>query len=441
MKALVVMLYVMSVGAATTVQAGFDFTGWNWQRPIDIQNLSGFVRLSIPPEVFNESQPSLNDLRVLDEGSSLVPHVIHWGRVQDVRQMEWRSTRLVNATFVPDKYSRVTVDFGEPAEKNLIQVSLSGKNYRRLALLEGSSDTKSWEIVAEDLWLFDVSVEGQNFKIDTLKFPSNNFRYLRLTVYNMADDPRRIAIEAVKGAFQRIEMEKELVSVPVKQMVVSHKEDKKQSIIEIDLGFRNLPVVSLQSVVTTPYFYRGYELQGRNELKEKVPRKTETGSDFVEREAPWRYVHRGVLYRTQYKNKMNESLKAEGIDAPYRYLRLCIFNGDNPPLQISEVSVHQRETSLVFQAQTGKRYILIGGNLNAGGADYDLSKAIQGLDNMKLPVVSVGSSTAIAHKEKLPPWTERYSMVIWIVLIIAVGVMVWFILKNLKKIPRSPEQQ
>jgi hypothetical protein len=425
--------------AATIAYAAFDITGWNWQRPIEVHHFSEFVSLPVPPEVFNESQPSLNDLRVLDENNTLVPHIVHWGRVREIRQQEWKSARLVNSTFVPGKYSRMIVDFGETVEKNLIVVNLSGQNYRRRALLEGSNESKSWEVVAEDLWLFDVSVEGQNFKVDTLKFPPNNSRYLRLTVYNMADDPRRITIESIKGAFQRIEMEKELVAVPVAQRNVSHREDKKQSILELDLGFRNLPVVSLQFEVTTPYFYRGYELYGRNELKERVSRKTETGSDLIEHETPWRFVHRGVLYRIQHKNKTAESLKAEDLNGRYRYLKLRIFNGDNPPLQVGEVSVHRRETSLVFQTQKGKQYILIGGNPNIGGADYDLAKAVQDLDDMKLPVVNLGPPTVVAHKEPQPPWSERYRFVIWIVLIIAVGVMVGFIVKNLKKL--SPPQE
>ncbi len=423
--------------AATIAYAAFDITEWNWQRPIEVHHLSEFVRLSVPPEVFNESQPSLNDLRVLDESNSLVPHMIHWGRIREIRQQEWKSARLVNATFVPGKYSRVIVDFGETVEKNLIMINLSGQNYRRRALLEGSNESKSWEIAAEDLWLFDVSVGGEHFKIDTLKFPTNNFRYLRVTVFNMADDPRRITIDSVKSGFQRIEMEKELVTVPVKQRSVSHNEDKKQSILELDLGFRNLPVVSLQFDVTTPYFYRGYELYGRNELKEKVSRKTETGSDLIERETPWKFVHRGVFYRIQHKNRTSESLRAEELNAPYRYLKVRIFNGDSPPLQVGEVSVQRRETSLIFQTQKGKPYMLIGGNLNVGRADYDLAKAVQGLDDMKLTMVSLGPPTVVARKEPQPPWTERYRFVIWIVLIIAVGVMVGFIVKNLKKLPTA----
>src|SRR4030067_3101615 len=209
------------IGIATYVNAAIDLTGWHWQRPIDVRASSGFVRLAMPPEIFNESQAILDDLRAMDESKRLVPHIIHWGRGEETEHLEWKPARLINATFAPGKYATVAADFGETTEKNHITVTLSGQNYRRRTLLEGSNDSKAWEVLAEDMWLFDVSFPGQNFKVDTIKFPTNNFRYLRLTAYNMTDDPRRITIGTVKSGFLRIEKEKELVVVPVKHMAVS----------------------------------------------------------------------------------------------------------------------------------------------------------------------------------------------------------------------------
>ena len=117
------LVIICLVGIATSANAAIDLTGWNWQRPIDIGTSSGFVRLAITPEIFNESQATLNDLRVIDESKRLVPHVIHWGRVEETQHLEWQPARLLNATFVPGKYATVTVDFGETAEKNHITVS------------------------------------------------------------------------------------------------------------------------------------------------------------------------------------------------------------------------------------------------------------------------------------------------------------------------------
>ena len=433
MKKLLAIIFLISI--ATSVHAAIDFPGWSWQRPVDIRTSLGFVRIAIPPEVFNESQATLDDLRVIDENRRLVPHVIHWGRVKETQHLEWQPARLLNETFVPGKYATVTADFGEMTEKNHIMVSLSGQNYRRQALLEGSHDSRVWEVVAEAVWLFDVSLPGKNFKVDAIKFPTNNFRYLRLTVYNMTDDPRRITIETVKSAFQRTEMEKELVSVPVKQMVVSHDEKKNQTVIEVDLGFRHLPVANLQFESSTSYFYRGYELLGRNESKERVPRKTETKWDTIEREVPWRSIDRGVLYRIQHKQKVSELLRVENINAPYRFLKICIYNGDNPPLKIDKISLYRRDTSLVFQVQSGQVYTLIGGNPKTGGANYDLARSIQGVDEFKLPVVSLGASIPIPHKEKMVPWTERHGTLLWTILVLAVIGMLILIVRSLKKLP------
>ena len=438
MKRLLVTMFLL--GTATAASATFDYEGWGWQRPIPVGRNSGFVRLSISPEVFDQSQATLDDLRVLDSRNRLVPHVVHWGRDRVIRHMEWLPARLLNEIFRPQTYSRVTIDFGEMVEKNRIKVDLSGENFRRRALLEGSNDSKTWEVLAEDLWLFHVSMQGQNFKVDTLKFPRNNFRYMRLTAYNMSDDPRRITIQSVKGAFYRTESEKELVVVPVKSIHTSFDKKRNQSIFELDLGFRNLPVVIMECEISTPYFSRGYELRGRNQAMEKVRRKTESGWKTVERKNPWKSMHRGVLYRTRYKKKISASLQLEGLKAPYRYLQLRVYNGDNPPLQLSRVVIFRRDTSLVFQAQHGQTYALIGGNSKARPADYDLAKAVRGVDEFTLPVVHPGESAMLEPEEEMIPWSERHGGVILIVLIFAVGVTLRFILKNLRGLPSKQQE-
>ena len=438
MKRLLVIMFLL--GTATATSAAFDHKGWGWQRPIPVGRNSGFVRLSIPPEVFDQSQPTLDDLRVLDSSNGLVPHVVHWGRDRVIRQMEWLPARLLNETFMPETYSRVTIDFAEMVEKNRIKVDLSGENYRRRVLLEGSNDSKTWEVVAEDLWLFHVGIQGQNFRVDTLKFPQNNFRYMRLTAYNMSDDPRRITIQSVKGAFYRTESEKELVVVPVKSINTSFDKKRNQSIFELDLGFRNLPVVIMECEISTPYFYRAYELRGRNQATEKVRRKTESGWKTVEQKVPWKTVHSGVLYRTRYQKKISASLQLEGLNAPYRYLQLRVYNGDNPPLQLNRVAIFRRDTSLVFQAHPGQTYVLIGGNPKARPADYDLAKAVRGVDEFTLPVVHPGESAILEPAEEMIPWSERHSAVILIVLILAVGVTLGFILKNLRGLPAKKQE-
>jgi hypothetical protein len=104
------------------------------------------------------------------------------------------------------------------------------------------------------------------------------------------------------------------------------------------------------------------------------------------------------------------------------------------------VSLYRRDTSLVFQVQPGQVYTLIGGNPKAREANYDLAKSILGIDEFTLPVVSVGPSTTLPHKEEVLPWTERHSTLLWIILILVVGTMLVLIVRNLRKLSSSAKQ-
>jgi len=71
---------------------------------------------------------------------------------------------------------------------------------------------------------------------------------------------------------------------------------------------------------------------------------------------------------------------------------------------------------------------------------YDLARSVQGIDDLKLPAVSLGPVTAIPRKEQLPPWTERHSTLLWIILVLAVGTMRILIVRNLRKLPPPPKK-
>ncbi len=170
-------------------------------------------------------------------------------------------------------------------------------------------------------------------------------------------------------------------------------------------------------------------------------RKTETGWTTVEQKVTWKKVSTGVLYRTRYNNKTSAALTLEGLKAPYRFLQLRVFNGDNPPLELRRARLYRRETSLVFQAAPQQNYTLIGGNPKVMPPDYDLAKAVRGVDEFKLPVVHSGSVELLGPPaEKTLPWSERHAALILIILAAAVGVMLVFIIKNLKGLPGKDEK-
>lgn len=412
----------------------FDAGDWNWTAPVEQSDTeSEFLRLTITSDIMDKSQSSLRDLRVLDDAGKLVPHVLHFDRTE--AELDWGVTTLMNRTFRMGEFDRTTVHFPVRAQRNRIRVALSGANYRRYALLEGSEDNLNWAAVAST-WMFKVPNEGEIFETDTFRFPTNDFPYLRLTVLNMEDEAKRIHIENVEYVYYR---DAEIETTPVTLTATFVEPDdtereKNATILVIDLGYNNLPLEELTLEIDDPYFYRCFDLYGRRAETEIVQKKSETGWDDIERDIPWSHLRRGVLYRIQKDGVTEEQLAIEKIRTPYRYLRLRIFNGDDAPLSIDTTAVvAQRRAlgSLVFAHAQGETYSLIFGNEKARAPKYDLARAIEHVGERDVPKVGLGAVGALIFEPEAPAWSTQYAWAIWVVLIVAVVLMVGLIARNM----------
>jgi hypothetical protein len=327
----------------------------------------------------------------------------------------------------------VTADFGGPVRKNRLKIHLTDKDFRRRLLVEGGNDGERWDVVLEDKWLFDISQPEQQFRADIVDFPANTFRYLRLTAYNMPDDPRRIDFQSVQS-----ELREELPGVALQEASVLSltgplSDDKVHaSVYEIDLGFQNLPVATLKLKIQDPWFHRGYTLRGRNAVTEEIKRTTETGERTETRKVPWRDIRNGIVYRIEGKDKPDESLAIEKLQAPYRYLQLLLFDADDVPLHLQDVTVLRHEMSLVFDYNPKHCYTVIGGNAAARAPQFDLAQAVANLHEADWPVIDTATVTLLDVKGKLAPWTDRYNVLVWVALGAAVVVMLVLIGKSLR---------
>ena len=415
---------------------GSDWDGWQWKRRIQIQgDAAGFVRLTLTPEIVDESLDSLDDLRILDGDRQLVPFAIDRPSRVAATQLQWSSVRLINRAFEEGTYERVVLDFGEPTEKTNLRVFLSGKNYRRRAVVEGSIDSQAWETVLGEAWLFDISSERDSFQVDRLDFPANNFRFLRLTVYHMPDDTGRFSIDDVKTAMRKEPPPPMLEEVSLLKREDSRDEEARATIFDVDLGYRNLPVEKVALTITDPFFYRGFELYGRNSEIVGVKRPTERGFAIETRPVPWQLLSRGVLFRVVGPDREAEDCSVESLNASFRHLRLKIYDHDDRPLTISHVAVYRGALpSLIFEVGHKHSYTLLGGNLNAEAPRFDLGRSVDGLREGNWPAVTAGPASHLESASTTPPWTERNAPVLWAVLILAVAVFAALILKSLKHV-------
>lgn len=412
----------------------FDPAGWAWHCEVPSEGAApGFVRLALTPEILDRSDPALRDLRLVDDTGQLVPYVVHRARATDETRLTWQEVRLVNRVVRPGEYTRVVLDFGKPVEKNRIQVDLSGDRFCLRVRIEGGMSSQSWDTVLDNAWLVRLAEGDTGFERDIIAFPTNTFRYLRITVYAADNGSSTRDIRSARAAFARVAPAEELLPAQVTVTKVEHDGERKQSIYELDLGYRHLAVVRLDIPFDEAYFHRGYELLGRNALTQ--PGKGYTALDPAERKVPWQPIDRGVVYRIQEEGEVFDSRPLESLDAPYRYLQLRVHNADNPPLNLLRpVTAYRREVSLVFDFDSVRRYGLYCGNPEAQAPTFDLAQAVVGVAERDLPALQPGALTQLQPTGPDLPWTERHIVIIWIALAAAVAALLALIAANLKRV-------
>ena len=425
------LCYFLPPGA---VRAEFDPTGWTWKTTITApQGTDGLLSLPLDGPIFDGLLNPPHDLRLVDQKRTLVPHAFRCGRTAATSETVTRPVKLLNRTYQAHRFSRVVLDFGESVVKNRIKVQLSGENYRRKATIEGGDDGVKWERVADNLFLFDIHASDHSYKIDTLAFPGNSFRYLRLTVENMKDDPERVEITAVDAFFVEPTREPQPTGVEIVQQNITQDKKTNATVIELDLGFKHLPLYSVTLDIEDANFHRAYTIEGRNTKTHKISRRTEEAWRAKEVETPWNPILRGIFYRMPEREKIAEATTATLSQARYRLLRITIKNKDDLPLNTKGITVDRQTCALIFEPQPGAVYTLYGGNARATASSFDFDRRTAGIDIAALPQAAYGKIEPIESTEPKIPWSERYWYVIIGLLILAVGVMLWVILPALRK--------
>lgn len=410
----------------------------------------GLVYVELSPQFVDTSAPTLADVRIVPataseapwDGSTppQVPYMLHRPETGRAQTEEWTPVQTINRVYEPGRYEQIVLDFGEPRLKNQLKLELSGSNFRRRVSVEGSDDAQTWKMLREDEWLFDISQPYGDYDVDIVNLGENNFRYLRVTVHHMADDPRRIEILSAL-AVHRETLAVTRTPVPIVKREDHVNEDLRATDILLDLGYRNLPVYRIDVETETPYFYRAFEVSGRNAVTERVDRRTETGWDQSEREVSWTPVARGVFYRIREGERTRTDLTFNG-NAPYRYLRLRIYHEDNPPLEIGPVTVSRRPLpSIIFENDPQVPMVVLSGSPGAMPPQFDLARSVPDLDLAALPVITMAGTPRERVAGETLPWTARNAWILWLALVLTVFVMAWGIWTNLPKMKQEAPLQ
>ena len=371
---------------------------WRFSRTIEIAptdslRLAGLV---LPQDVYLHAQPSLPDLRIIDDAGAEVPYAPYARRGSTSSRN--LPTEMLENSFSPGADTQVVLSVGAAAPfHNAVEINTSESDFIQWVSVEASDDAHEWRIVETRAPIFRFRQQSRE-GTQTVRYSPNNARYLRVRVL---DGDRKFPIESAQVIYNAVEapersfLEAQIVDDPGKRA--------GENAWRADLGTAALGVQEVRFAVNPAQFIRAVEISDSEDGK------------------TWVSVAHGEIYRFQRENTAEERLH---VDVPgeitARYWRITVENGNDAPLPGVIPSIYITPAHLVFEQQPGRSYRLLYGQALATAPVYDLSRRVSAAQEDAAIVGQLGAEEETGNYADPRPWTEKNRYVLWIVMGLAV---------------------
>ena len=366
--------------------------------------------MPVPAAVYQHARPGLADLRVLDEAGREVPFFIHVPR--GVHRQEWRDVRVLEASFLPGAHTQVILDTGTPvAPHNSIELSIRETDFFAWVEVAASDDASTWRILSERLPLYRFAAEGHTGR-QMLKYAPSNSRYLRL---RLLKGDSALSVSGARAS-QEIVEEPERVTL-VAHLTPAEKLPERHSGWQADFGAGAPPVSAAVFTATEPEFHRPVRITASH-----------NGT-------AWHGAGSGEIYRLRRPTGVRENLWVTFDETQQRYLRVEVFNRNDPPLASLAVEFRGLPRRIVFRQEPGRTYRLIYGYDKARATAYELARLVAPAEISTAVAGSLGEEAPMpGHPRPLPPppWTERHPALLWTSLGIAVLILGWLAIRSMR---------
>ena len=381
----------------------------------------GRLAIALDRDVYEDARADLGDLRVVDDQGREVPYWLDRG---EAGSAERRRPEIRNRGFLRGREATAVLDFGSALAKSGLGLSLSGDNFRRRVVAEGSEDGRAWVTLTDDAYVFAVPPPDAA-RYEWIRLPPGDHRWVRVTVFHGPDDPGRIEIRDAWAEARRSAS----AEGPVALVTQSRAEDpeRRETILTLDLGARHQPFRAVLLDVRDARFFRGVTVEAR---REPAPRRP------GEPVAPvtWARLGDGAIYRYEEGGRTRESRRVE-VAGRERVVRLRLRNRDDQPLGLGAVAVLAAVERLVFESAEGRRYRVTYGQADLPAPQYDLVRTLPDPPAWMAGAAPAGLAAAAPRAAQAPrvPWSERHPALLWAGLlgaVAALGALTWGALKR-----------
>ena len=274
--------------APTAARADFNVRDWRFVRTLQTPAPSAdsnYETLILDAAAFDGTQPSLADLRMVDNGNDEVPY-----RLTVERSRQSRAT--VRASMLNLSHSGPATSFVldlkqgriyRTVQHNAVAILTKSHDFRADVKIEASPDGTAWEVIRDKAVIFDVETDYRASHL-TVSYPDSTRRYLRISVKPEKGGPLDIQGGSVSRDIGAATIESEWATARAVR-----REEGKTTVWDVDMGFDNVPVSRVAIVTDARNFQRPMRITASDKGADGVERRSTLWSGAV-----WRFALPGV---------------------------------------------------------------------------------------------------------------------------------------------------
>ena len=361
-------------------------------------NTNGFYSININQELSSLLDPSLNDLRIVDENSNQIPYIIN--RTTPTSSNAFKAFQIHENNLKDSGKTHLVVQPGLSSINSIVLI-IRNAAVSRTATLSGSDNMKNWFTIAEDILLAPSPSDKNDRYALNLSFPVSSYKYLKLVINNGKNDPLHI-IEA--------------------GTIMSNIGASKTVYI-------NNPPVQFQQTDSTDRYSYIRIFQAKPYHTNRITLKLQ-GPPFFKR---YIELNNGAATAEFLLNSKKEfSLFSPTIHK--QELLLKIYNGDNQPLKILSVETAQETKKVIAYLEKDGEYSLLLNDPTSSSQDYDL---VQFKDSIPKDIASVQVLSIARIAETISKNKGSNNIYLWIIIALVLGVLSYFTWNLTKEVSKN----
>ena len=319
--------------------------------------------------------------------------------------------RLRENSYVPGQYTQAVLDLGEgPEFHNAVEIETTEPNYIEWVQVAASDDGHHWRIVQDRAPIFHFQ-KGNQQGTRVVHYSENNARYLRLQIYETA---RQFPLTGAQVLDE--------VVVPAERVAIAAAMTQDAPALAgttswtVDLGTPNLTPEEVRFAAGPAEFSRTVDIESSHDKKH------------------WEPCGHGEIYRFRQGESTREELSIGMYQSRgARYWRVILRNGNDAPVPGAAPALYMTPRHVVFEQQPGRSYRLLYGQSEAKQPQYDLARRVNAKQVEAAVAAGLGPEAINTDWADPRPWTEKYDVVLWLALGIAVVLLGFSAVHSLRR--------